>query len=126
MTLIARFRIEGHAERRVEGLDADWLGLMTFEKAFYAGLTGSATTVFCSAGSEEGSRSYVATERIEGTTDDGKSGSFVVQHGGLESDPSTWFGHLVPGTGTGDFADWRGSALIRHDDQGAYFEIDLA
>jgi hypothetical protein len=50
----------------------------------------------------------------------------TVQHGGLESDPGTWFGHIVPGTGTGGFAGWSGSARIRHDDQGAYFEIDLA
>ena len=41
---------------------------------------------------------------------------------GLEAD---WFGHIVPGTGTGDFAGWTGSARIVHDDQGAYFEINL-
>jgi hypothetical protein len=78
------------------------------------------------AGTEEGSRSYVATERITGHTDDGQEGSVTVQHGGLESDPGTWFGHIVPGTGTGGFAGWAGSARIRHDDQGAYFEIQLA
>ena len=38
----------------------------------------------------------------------------------------TWFGHIVPGTGTGGFAGWTGSARILHDDQGAYFEINLA
>ena len=41
---------------------------------------------------------------------------------GLEAD---WFGHIVPGTGTGGFAGWTGSARIVHDDQGAYFEINL-
>ena len=75
---------------------------------------------------EEGSRSYVATERISGRTDDGREGSVTVQHGGLESDPGSWFGHIVPGTGTGGFAGWSGSARIVHDDQGAYFEIALA
>jgi hypothetical protein len=59
-------------------------------------------------------------------TGDGREGSVTVQHGGLESDPDTWFGHIVPGTGTGDFAGWSGQARIRHDDQGAYFEITLA
>ena len=43
----------------------------------------------------------------------------------LESDPGSWFGHIVPGTGTGGFTGWTGSARIVHDDQGAYFEIDL-
>ncbi|HWM99877.1 MAG TPA: hypothetical protein VNO54_22770 [Streptosporangiaceae bacterium] len=50
----------------------------------------------------------------------------TVQHGGLESDPGTWFGHIVPNTGSGGFAGWSGSARIVHDDQGAYFEINLA
>jgi hypothetical protein len=74
----------------------------------------------------QGSRSYVATERITGHTDGGSQGSMTVQHGGLESDPGTWFGHIVPGTGIGCFGEWSGTARIRHDDQGAYFEIELA
>jgi len=32
----------------------------------------------------------------------------------------------MPGTGTGGFTGWSGSARIRHDGQGAYFEIELA
>jgi len=60
-----------------------------------------------------------------GRTDDGREGEVTVQHGSLESDPGTWFGHIVPGTGTGAFKGWAGSARIVHDDQGAYFEINL-
>jgi hypothetical protein len=126
VTLIARFKVDGYEMRQVTGLDADWFGLLTFAKTFTEGIVGHATTVFMSAGTEEGSRSYVATERITGRTDDGREGSVVVQHGGLESDPDTWFGHIVPDTGTGDFGGWSGSARIVHDDQGAYFEIKLA
>jgi uncharacterized protein DUF3224 len=125
MTLLARFTVDSFEPRQVTGLDADWLGLMTFAKTFTSGIIGQATTVFMSAGTEEGSRSYVATERITGRTDDGHEGSVTVQHGGLESDPGSWFGHIVPGTGTGGFTGWTGSARIVHDDQGAYFEIDL-
>lgn len=108
------------------GLDADWFGLMTFAKTFTSGIVGHATTLFMAAGTEEGSRSYVATERITGHIQDGAEGSVTVQHGGLESDPGTWFGHIVPGTGTGAFAGWSGSARIVHDDEGAYFDIELA
>ena len=126
MALIARFKVDGFEPRQVAGLDADWVGVLTFAKTFTAGITGQATTLFMSAGTQEGSRSYVATERITGRTDDGRDGSVTVQHGGLESDPATWFGHIVPGTGTGDFAGWSGSVRIVHDDQGAFFEIDLA
>src|SRR5690242_12591015 len=123
--MIARFHVDGFEPRQVAGLDADWFSLFTFAKTLTSGITGHATTVFMSAGAEEGSRSYVATERITGRTDDGREGSVTVQHGGLESDPGTWFGHIVPRTGTGDFASWSGPARIVHDDQGAYFEITL-
>jgi hypothetical protein len=126
VTLIARFQVDGFEPRQVTGLDADWFGLMTFAKTFTSGIVGHATTVFMSAGTEEGFRSYVATERITGRTDDGLEGSVTVQHGGLESDPGSLFGHIVPGTGTGGFAGWSGSARIMHDDQGAYFEIKLS
>ena len=125
MTIIARFQVDGFEPRQVKGLDADWFTLLTFSKTLTSGITGEATTLFMHSGLE-GSRSYVATERITGRTDDGRDGSVTVQHGGLESDPATWFGHIVPGTGTGDFAGWSGSARIVHDDQGAFFEIDLA
>ena len=66
MPLVARFQVDGYEIRTVEGLEADWVGLMTFAKTFTAGIVGHATTLFMAAGSEEGSRSYVATERITG------------------------------------------------------------
>jgi hypothetical protein len=126
MTLIARFTVDSAQPRQVEGLEtADWLGVLVFGKTFTAGITGEGTTVFMAAGTVDGQRSYVATERITGRTDDGREGSVTVQHGGLESDPETWFGHIVPNTGTGGFEGWAGSARIVHDDQGAFFEIDL-
>jgi hypothetical protein len=126
VTLIARFKVDSFEARQVTGLEADWFGLLSFAKTFTEGIVGEATTLFMSAGSQEGSRSYVATERITGHTENGQEGSVTVQHGGLESDPSTWFGHIVPGTGTGGFEGWSGSARIVHDDQGAFFEIELA
>ena len=97
MTLIARFTVDSFEPRQVTGLEADWFGLLTFAKTLTAGITGHATTVFISAGTEEGSRSYVATERITGRTDDGRGGSATIQHGGPESDPGSRFGHIVPG-----------------------------
>jgi hypothetical protein len=126
VTLIARFKVDGFEPRQVTGLDADWVGLLTFAKTFTAGIIGEATTLFMSAGTEEGSRSYAATERITGRLETGDAkGQLTVQHGGLESAPTTWFGHIVPGTGTGPFAGWSGSARILHDDEGPFFEINL-
>jgi hypothetical protein len=123
--LIARFRVDGADPVPVEGVDGDWVQVLRFTKTFTSGITGSATTLFLAAGTEEGSRSYVATERIVGRTDDGAEGSVVLQHGGLESDPDSWFGHIVPTTGTGAFAGWSGSARIVHDDEGPSFVIRL-
>ena len=125
MSLIARFNVDGFEPRQVSDLDVDWFGILTFAKTFTGGIVGEATTVFLSSG-EEGNRSYVAVERITGHTEDGADGSITVHHGGLESDPDTWFGHIVPGTGTGGFAGWQGAARIQHDDGGAFFVIDLA
>ena len=125
MSLIARFRVDGAQPTEVAGLDGEWVQVLIFSKTFTSGIDGRATTLFMAAGTEEGTRSYVATERVSGRTEDGAEGAFTVQHGGLESDPSTWFGHIVPKTGTGDFANWSGSARIVHDEEGAYFEIDL-
>ena len=124
MSLIARFRVDGFEPRQVSDLDVDWFGVLTFAKTFTEGIVGEATTLFLSSG-DEGSRSYVAVERITGHTEGCAEGSITVQHGGLESDPDTWFGHIVPGTGRGGFAGWQGSARIQHDDGGAFFVIDL-
>lgn len=127
MTLQARFTVDGFEPRQVSGLDAPWVAVLTFAKTFTAGVVGTGTTLFLSAGPNEGERGYVATELITGRLEGGAAdGSLVVQHGGLESAPETWFGHIVPGTGTGPFTGWRGQARIEHDAAGAYFAIDLA
>ncbi len=123
--LVARFTVDGAEPAQIEGQPADWVGVMIFRKTFTAGITGAATTVFMAAGPQEGSRSYVATERITGRAPDGQEGAVTIQHGGLESDPDAWFGQVVPHSGTGGFEGWSGSARICHDDEGAYFEIRL-
>jgi Protein of unknown function (DUF3224) len=124
--LFARFRVDSAEPASFAGADHEWASGMVFTKTFLTGITGTATTLLMSAGTVEGRRSYVATELVVGRDDDGREGSFVVQHAGLESDESTWFGHVVPATGTGDFAGWVGSARIQHDDDGPYFEFDLS
>ncbi len=119
--LIARFAVTGWDERSIDGLEGDWMSAVEMRKEFTSGLVGTSVALFVSSGETEGQRSYFAAERITGTTEDGRSGSVTVHHGGLESAPETWFGHVIPGSGTDDFADWSGSARIEHDDDGAYF-----
>lgn len=126
--LTARFSVTGWDPSPLAGLegDGDWVGAIIMRKTYTAGLVGESVAEFLSSGSEESGRGYLAAERITGTLDDGRSGSFTVHHGALQhpSDPSA-FGYIVPGTGTGDFAGFSGGAQIVHDDDGTFFEFTL-
>lgn len=125
-TIIARFDITSWEGTDLPGVNEGWATGAAMAKTFTAGINGTSDGLFVTSGEIEGQRAYIATERITATLDDGRSGSFVVQHGGLESAPDTWFGYIVPGTGTDDFEGITGQAPIRHDETGAYFELALA
>ena len=124
-TLKARFSVSGWDEQTLDRIEGDWVDAGRMSKTFTSGLAGTSTALFASSGPVEGQRAYIAIERITGTTDDGRTGSVTVHHGGLESDPDTRFGHIVPHSGTGDFTGWRGAARIEHDDEGACMVFDL-
>ncbi|MFB2598281.1 DUF3224 domain-containing protein [Herbiconiux sp. P17] len=131
-TITARFSVTGWDPAELPGLagddavPAEWVGAITMRKSYTAGLVGSSVAHFISSGEEESGRGYLAAERITGTLDDGRSGSLTVHHGALQhpDDPSA-FGYVVPGTGTGDFAGFRGQARILHDADGPYFVLTL-
>ncbi|MFI7586180.1 DUF3224 domain-containing protein [Spongisporangium articulatum] len=126
MSLIARFAVTGVEPREVEGVDAAWVGAMTMYKTFAGGIAGTSVLLFVASGEVEGERSYFAAERITGSVDGGAEGSVTIHHGGLESSPESWFGHVVPHSGSGSFEGWAGTAKIEHDADGAYFVIDLS
>jgi hypothetical protein len=129
--LTARFTVSGWEPAVVPGIDVsgpdgEWVGVVTMRKQYIAGLVGESVAHFVSSGDEAG-RGYLAAERITGTLDDGRTGSFTVHHGALQhpSDDSA-FGYIIGGTGTADFAGFTGQAKIIHDDDGPYFEFTLA
>lgn len=123
--IIARFEISGWEETELPGVSGETAYGAKMQKSFSEGISGSSAGLFIASGADEGNRSYIAVERISGTLSDGRAGSFTVHHGGLESDPETWFGHIVPGSGTDDLAAIGGKAQIGHDGAGAYFTIEL-
>ena len=128
--LIARVAVDGWDERPIPGLtdpeQGAWMGAVEMRKTFLTGLTGTSVALFVSSGDVDGERSYFAAERITASVgEDPDQGSVTVHHGGLESAPDTWFGHIVPGSGTGALARWSGPARIVHDEQGAYFVFQL-
>ncbi len=100
------------------------LGRATVKKEYSGDLDGFgvAELLTCKPGDTEAG--YVASERITGTLGN-RTGTFVVQHGATQNgDHFHLFGHVVPGSGTGDFAGMTGQATFRHDDNGAIFSLD--
>ncbi|KRC50576.1 hypothetical protein ASE16_06045 [Leifsonia sp. Root227] len=124
-TITARFDVTGWDPADLPGIDGDWVGGITMRKTYTDGLVGESVAHFVSSGTEE-SRGYLAAERVTGTLPDGRTGSFTVHHGALQhpGDPSA-FGYIVPGTGTGDFSGFAGSARILHDERGPSFVFEL-
>ncbi|MCU1528295.1 MAG: hypothetical protein JWP75_2058 [Frondihabitans sp.] len=125
-TLTARFDVSAATPIDLPGVEGGWAQGLSMHKVFTRGLIGHSDLVFLSSGDEETGRGYVAVERVTGTLDDGRSGSFTVQHGAMQTpSDSGQFGNIVPGTGTDDFAHFSGSAAIQHDDDGAFFVLSL-
>jgi len=118
-TLTASFEVTDWSDEVYdEPAEGPAMGTATVAKRFTGVLEGTSVARLLTAGGP-GGRGYVASERIEGVLD-GRRGSFVVQHGGLDAggDLRT-FGHVVPGSGTGELAGLAGEVRFRHDESGA-------
>jgi hypothetical protein len=123
--LIARFDVSGYDPSTIPGIDDDWVGALVMRKTYTEGIVGEGLLHFISSG-VEGAQGYLAAERITGSID-GADGAVTVHHGALNSsDDPTAFGHIIPGTGTGAFDGWTGTARIVHDDRGPYFVFELS
>ncbi|MDZ4699332.1 MAG: DUF3224 domain-containing protein [Rhodothermales bacterium] len=87
------------------------LARATVKKAYNGALVGEGVAELLMCGQE----GYIANERVTGTLD-GRTGTFVIQHGGMRVGDRTMnqFGAVVPGSGTGDLATLRGDAIINH------------
>ena len=75
-------------------------------KAYAGALAGESLAELLTSGE----LAYLANERVTGTLD-GRSGTFVLQHGAWEG--GQW-GYVVPGSGTGELAGLRGTAVMEH------------
>lgn len=129
-TLTARFTVDGFEPSQIPGITTgandDWVGAIVMRKTYTSGIVGTAVGHFVSSGTEA-SRGYLCAERVTGTLDDGRHGSFTVHHGALDhpDDPSA-FAYIIAGTGTDDLADFAGTGRIHHDDEGPYFVFELS
>lgn len=117
--IVASFEVTGWDETAYdEPPDGPRLTRATVRKRFTGALDGTSLAEVLTA-QGAGGRGYVASERVEGTLE-GRTGTFVIQHGGLDdgTEPHS-FGHVVPGSGTGQLAGLSGEAVFAHDASGA-------
>ncbi|MEZ4702921.1 MAG: DUF3224 domain-containing protein, partial [Rhodothermales bacterium] len=84
---------------------------VTVKKTYKGPLTGEGVAELLLCGQE----GYLANERVSGELE-GRSGTFVLQHGGVRQGEEAvmQFGLVIPGSGTGELANLRGDATFAH------------
>lgn len=91
------------------------LARIVVEKAFTGDFegTGLGEGLFCGMEDPTSGAGYLVSERLIGQLES-RSGSFVIQHGGLMGPgvPPRTFGNVVPGSGTGELAGLTGTVEI--------------
>lgn len=91
------------------------LGRVQVDKVYSGVMEGTSTAELTTCQPAEGSAGYVGTERFVGSVD-GRAGTFVLQHGAVMSvDGAQFWGHIVPGSGTGELAGISGTARLEHE-----------
>lgn len=117
-----------------EPAEAPQLARASMTKAYSGALEGDAAAevLTCRADPDDyaAGAGYVAMERVSGTLD-GRTGTFVMQHGGTAGagTEERSFGHIVPGSGTGALSGLRGRVEIAVTPEGEHtltLEYDLA
>lgn len=102
-----------------ESVEPPLLSQATVKKKFTGELEGESTAqlLMCQADAKDLSAGagYVASEVVEGVLN-GKAGTFVMQHGGLSGGgKNRTYGHIVPGSGTGELKGITGETTIASD-----------
>ena len=122
---IAAFEVTGWEQAAYdEDVEGPQLARVTVTKTFHGEIEGTSKAELLMCGGADGSAGYIAQERVEGRVGS-RPGSFVIQHGGLrwESGQKN-YGHVVPGSGTGELRGMRGEVEFRHDENGAEITLD--
>jgi hypothetical protein len=119
MSITASFEITGWDETTYDAPEeGPPLVRASVRKRFSGPLEGTSSAEVLIAGRE----GYLASERVDGVLE-GRRGTFVIQHGGVGDHA---FGHIVPGSGTGELAGLNGEAVFAHDEAGARLTLSYA
>jgi hypothetical protein len=126
-TAVASFAIEGWEEAVYDApAEGSALARATVRKRFTGDLEGTSVAelqmVKARPDSGEG---YIATERVTGSLH-GRSGTFVIQHGGftVNGGVTEQFGYIIDQSGTGELAGLRGTGRYQHDENGAVLTLE--
>jgi hypothetical protein len=122
----ANFEITGWEQTDYgEPGDGPKLARATVKKAFRGDVEGSSTAeLLMCGGPEGGGAGYIAQEVVTATLA-GRSGTFVLQHGGLRGAGEAYtFGNVVPDSATGGLRGLTGKVEYRHDESGAVLTLD--
>lgn len=110
----AKFTITRWDETTVDET-APKIGRVAVDKQYSGAMEGTSTAELTTCQPAEAQAGYVATERFTGVLE-GRTGSFVFQHGGVVGPSSAeQFGHVVPGSGTGELAGIGGTVRMAHE-----------
>lgn len=109
-TIDAEFEIDSWDEVTYqEPAEGPKLTRITIRKTYHGAVAGTGVAEVLTAQGAAGA-GYVASERIQATLD-GRTGTFVIQHGGLaEGEDQSTFGTVVPCSGTAELAGLSGHA----------------
>lgn len=118
----AEFAVTSWEERPGDGPH----GRVTVAKRYSGPVVGESVAELLTCRPTEAEAGYIASDVFTGSVE-GRSGSFVMHHGATQDGTEFHlFGHIVPGSGTGDLAGIRGSVRFEHDADGARFTLDYA
>jgi hypothetical protein len=100
---------------------------VTIRKAFDGELKGTSVGYGVMLQTPEQTGGYVVIERVNAVTEDGREGTFVIQHYGVRdaAGGGPWYGDVVPGSGTDGFAGVSGTFAIKHEEGIAEFGWDF-
>lgn len=109
-TVEAKFEIVDWTEKPYdEPADGPKLVRITISKRYSGAIEGTGVAEVLAVQGSDGS-GFVASERVVGSLD-GRTGSFVIQHGGLaDGEQLSTFGTIVPHSGTGELTGITGRA----------------
>jgi hypothetical protein len=125
-TLVAQFEVTGWEPNVYdEPGEGPALARVVVRKTFRGVVDGTSVAEVLTAAGPAG-RGYVACERFVGAVE-GRTGTLVFQHCGIDDGDAPYaFGHIVPGSGTGQLAGLCGTVAFVHDASGAHVTLVLS